>query len=126
MLAETKVTIKSTEHQEQSAVVEWFRMQYPKYASNLVAIPNGGKRDIHVARKLKKEGTVAGASDLFLIKRNRGYCGMFIEMKTKTGKAQPTQLQFLNMVKQEGFLGIICYGADDAMAKIKLYMDTVI
>lgn len=122
----SKNIMKSTEHQEQAALVQWFRMQYPLYANNLVAIPNGGKRDVSVARKLKKEGTLAGASDLLLIKRNRSYCGMFIEMKTKTGKAQASQLQFLDMVQREGYMGVICYGIDEAIIKIKQYMEIAI
>jgi hypothetical protein len=35
-----------TEHQEQVAVITWFRYQHPKFAKCLWAIPNGGARHI--------------------------------------------------------------------------------
>ena len=58
---------KSTEHQEQVALVTWFRIRFPLLRMALFAIPNGGLRHIKVAMTLKAEGVIAGVSDLFLM-----------------------------------------------------------
>lgn len=70
-----------TEHSLQVACVNWFRGAYPEYAELLIAIPNGGKRNYGVAKKLKAEGVVAGVPDLFVAIPTGEYHGLFVEMK---------------------------------------------
>lgn len=69
------------EHELQSACVEWFRYQFPNYRLRLFAIPNGGKRNIRTAVKLKREGVLPGVPDLFLAIPRLHYGGLWIEMK---------------------------------------------
>ena len=57
---------KQSESQLQSECVRWFRYQYPEFKNVLFAIPNGGKRNISTAKRLKSEGVVPGVADLFL------------------------------------------------------------
>ena len=51
-----------TEHEEQREMVRWFRQTYPNV--RIFAIPNGEKRSISVAARLKVEGVNAGVPDL--------------------------------------------------------------
>ena len=110
-----------TEHQEQVALISWFRLQYPGLV--IFAIPNGGVRTIGTAKKLKAEGVLAGVSDLFLMFPCKAYHGMFIEMKTKIGKVSASQKAFQSIAKKMGYNAIVCYSFEEAAAKIKEYLD---
>lgn len=79
------------EHQLQCACVKWFYYQYPKLRGLLFAVPNGSRRDIVTASKLKAEGVVAGVSDLILLKKTKQYGALLIEMKTATGRQSTNQ-----------------------------------
>jgi hypothetical protein len=60
-----------SEHSEQVGFVNWFNVQYPRVL--IFAIPNGEKRSITVAKRLKAEGVVrAYQTCLFL----SGGCGL--------------------------------------------------
>lgn len=111
-----------SEHVEQSATCEWFWYQYPQYRGCLFAIPNGGERNAVVAAKLKKEGVVAGVSDLFLMVTRPGHAGLFIEMKAKNGRLQPNQSDFQDRARQQGYKADVCYGFEEARAVIQEYL----
>jgi len=110
------------EHDEQVAVVEWFRMRFPLLKMALFAIPNGGLRHIRVAMTLKKEGVISGVSDLFLMVPRGTFHGLFIEMKTKKGKLSDNQKEFIKIAINMGYEAIVGYGFEDAKNKIEKYM----
>ena len=56
-------------------------MKYPKLKGRLFAVPNGGRRDTVTGGKLKAEGVTAGVSDLILLKSNRDYGALLIEIE---------------------------------------------
>jgi hypothetical protein len=114
--------MKNDEHKEQVALIEWFRLQYPLIRGCLFAIPNGGVRNIGTAIKLKREGVMAGVSDLFLMVPKSPKCGLFIEMKAKGGKAQENQLEFQKLAKNMGYDAEVCYGFIEAKETIKNYL----
>jgi hypothetical protein len=114
--------MKSSEHLEQVAVINWFRLQYKQYANYLFAIPNGGVRNIGTAIKLKKEGVMAGVPDLFLMMPNNNYHGLWIEMKIKGGKASDSQKQFISAASLIGYHAVICYGFEEAQNTINNYL----
>ena len=102
------------EHHIQCACVRYFALAYPQYKGLLFAVPNGGRRDEKTAAKLKAEGVVAGVSDLILLKSNRHYCGLLIEMKKPKGKQSQTQKeweQFINMLGE--FKYVVCHSFDE-------------
>lgn len=114
--------LKITEHQEQTAVIQWFRIQYPRYHKCLWAIPNGGARHIRTAMTLKQEGVLAGVSDLFLMVPKKGFHGMFIEIKTKKGKLSDAQKDFINLASLMGYFPVVCYGFEQAKKDIQSYL----
>jgi len=109
-----------TEHQEQVALIKWFRVQHPKLI--MFAIPNGGARHIVTAMNLKAEGVLSGVSDLFLMKATSKYHGMFIEMKTKKGKLSPVQKYFIEQAELQGYKAIVTHGFEEAQAGIQNYL----
>ena len=109
-----------SEHDEQVALINWFRYHSPKYI--LFSIPNGGMRNIGTAIKLKREGALAGVSDLFLMKANAKYHGLFIEMKALKGKVSDEQKYFIEQAKEQGYAAEVCYGFEQAQSVILKYL----
>lgn len=115
--------MRELEHQEQKAFIQWCNIK--GYPYNLIfAIPNGGKRNIVVARKLKAEGVKSGIPDLFLPVVSAQRSGLFIEMKSKNGKATAGQKQRMADLSREGYRCMICYGIDDAVKCVLDYVES--
>ncbi len=77
----------TSEDDLQSAIVqEWRARGVP--GSVLTAIPNGGRRDLVTAARLKRQGVLAGIPDLFAC----GAGGLaFIELKNPAGKSKKAE-----------------------------------
>lgn len=126
--------IKTSEHGEQVAVIEWKNWNIGNYPELkwLHAIPNGsklpygrdkyGNRYSKEAKHLSAEGLTAGVADLCLPTPRSRYHGLYIEMKSLEGKPTPTQEEFLYFVSLQGYKALICYGADEAIKAIEDYL----
>jgi hypothetical protein len=114
--------MRNQEHLEQVALINWFRLQYPFLKGCLWAVPNGGVRNIGTAIKLKREGVISGVADLFLMCPRGLKHGLFIELKSKTGKASPNQLEFQKLAQKMGYEAEICYGFMQAKNLIINYL----
>lgn len=101
------------ESEIQQACVRFFRYTYPQYI--ILSIPNGGSRNVVEAVNLKKEGALAGASDLLLIADHKV---LFVEMKTARGRQQQSQKDFQHKVEVLGFKYVICRSLDDFMTEV--------
>lgn len=92
--------MKHREHDLQSACVRLFRMKWPKYSGLLFAIPNGAKlagtplQRAKAWKRLEAEGARPGVADLFLAVPSGELAGLFIEMKTETGRQSTEQREF--------------------------------
>jgi hypothetical protein len=118
------VRLKTTEHAEQVKVVDWAKWQAKinPELELLFAVPNGGKRHIKVAQKLKAEGTRAGVPDLILPVARLPFHGLFIEMKVAGNKPSDAQIWWLSNLNQQGYLATVCYGADQAIEVLINYI----
>lgn len=113
-----------TEHEIQKAIIRHCRtmaMVHPQY-SYLFAVPNGGQRDVRVAKKLKAEGVLAGVSDLVVPWATLDYHGAFIEVKTDKGRPSDNQLAFLAEMSRRGYFTAIVYGLEQAVRTIDKYL----
>ncbi len=112
-----KAAMRSTvslpsEHDEQAGFIQWFRAKWPRVL--IFAIPNGGKRNISTAKKLKLEGVVPGVPDLFI-----PAWGIWIEMKRqKGGRTSSDQDDMISYLESIGHRVIVGYGATDASDKL--------
>lgn len=116
------------ERVHQKTVVSWWRMQYPKLARCLQASSSGAvlagderSRGIQMA-VLKSCGLVIGQADLFLSIPKHGYHGLYIEMKSLSGKISDDQKEFLEEMRKLGYGAAVCFGADAAILTIRNYM----
>lgn len=116
--------LKDEEHRIQCACVRWFAYQHPELHGRLFAVPNGGRRDEATAAKLKAEGVVAGVADLILLKSNRDYGALLIEMKTPTGKQSDSQKKWqFTLCSEDEYKYVICRSLDDFIKEVNDYLN---
>jgi hypothetical protein len=114
-----------SEHQEQCAVIAWWRLAHSCYALPewaLAAIPNGGARDMITGARLKAEGVRRGMPDLLLASARGDYHGLFIELKVGSNKPSSEQIAFMDHLNHAGYRAVVHWSADDAIAEIKAYL----
>ena len=113
-----------TEHEQQRILFEWAEWQKNKYPEleMLIAVPNGGKRDIVTAVRLKQTGTKAGFPDIFLFCPRGAYSGLAIELKVKPNKPTEKQKWWLENLRKQNYAAHVCYGADEAINVIETYL----
>jgi hypothetical protein len=111
----TLISVSKTfpsEHSEQVGFINWFRVQYPRVL--IFAIPNGEKRSITVAKRLKAEGVVRGVPDLYVPAWN-----LWVEMKRVSGgRLSPDQKEMITYLENIGHKVIVGKGAGDASKKV--------
>lgn len=112
--------MKKQESDLQKTCVSWFRLAHREEV--LFAIPNGGSRDIREAARLKAEGVLAGIHDLFLMKGNTRYHGLWIEMKFGKGKESENQKIFREKALKAGYQVAVCYSLTEFMNAVNDYM----
>lgn len=88
----------------------------------IYAVPNGGQRDVRVAKKLKAEGVLAGVSDLVIPWASHPYHGAYIEVKTENGRLSDNQKEFLRAMAGRGYYAVTVYGLADAIEVIDNYL----
>lgn len=114
------------EGQEQAILIKAFRLQFPAEGPLLIHIPNGGSRkNAFEGWRLKEQGVRAGVSDLFLPVARGGFFGLWIEFKAappNDAAPTPAQLQWLALMRAQGYQAELCLGVDQALAILEAYM----
>lgn len=80
--------------------------------------PNGGKRHLYEAAKLKKMGVLAGMPDLLLLRDGKLYA---LELKTEAGRVSDCQHLALAMLSSAGAQIAVAYGLSEALAKLEAW-----
>lgn len=114
--------MRHNESNIQIACVRWFRMQHPKLARLLFAVPNGGARNAVTGAILKAEGVVPGVADLLLLVPSGPYHGLCIEMKTKEGRQSDSQKEWEQAVTSQGYRYVVCHSFDDFRNAVDEYL----
>ena len=112
---------RDEEHTMQCSCVYWFRLAHPDMALRLVAVPNGGARDVVTGAKLKAEGVVAGVADLVLFVKRGQYGALCIEMKTRTGRQSESQKQWQRAIEGD-YCYMVCRSFDEFRNIIDKYL----
>jgi hypothetical protein len=124
--------IKLTEHQEQVLIFHWAQLasRQDLRLKLLFAIPNAGgyvggfKANMRRVMSMIAEGLKSGVPDICLPVPIGQYHGLYIELKRNDKKARVSEEQagWLNSLTEMGYRAVVCYGADEAMNKIKEYL----
>lgn len=114
---------RDEEHRLQAACVRWFNLKYPHLRGRLFAVPNGGRRDAVTGARLKSEGVVTGVSDLILLKSNRRYGALLIEMKTSKGRQSTSQRWWQSAITADDeYKYVVCHSFDDFIREVTKYL----
>jgi len=113
--------MNQNEYNIQVAIVNWIHAQYPGILMTIS--PSGMKLPIGVATKLKRMGYRAGTPDLLILEPRGGFHGLFIELKSDTGRLSDHQAEFLEELNARKYHSTVCYGFIDAESTIKSYMN---
>ncbi len=116
--------MRHLESQLQIVCVKWFRYAYTPLAPLLFAVPNGGKRNVKEAAKLRSEGVRAGVSDLILLcpSRDGAYHSLCLEMKTERGRQTELQKAWQIEVEKQGNKYVVCRSLEEFMDAITEYL----
>lgn len=121
------INLYPTEHEEQSALLEWVDMfgvkTYPELAY-LYAVPNGGFRSKRTANELHSEGVRPGVPDLCLPVARHGFHGLYIEMKChrKGSRLSEDQKRWINFLYAEGNFVAVCWDWIEAQSILVHYL----
>tara|TARA_R100000353_G_scaffold123277_1_gene87577 strand:- start:652 stop:1020 length:369 start_codon:yes stop_codon:yes gene_type:complete len=111
-----------TEQRQQEALVTYIQLQYPtvRYCASL-----GGQYQQYQSQRSKaiKTGYVKGFPDLQITEARKGYHGLFIELKTKTGRLTKYQQNWIDDLNERGYKAECCYGLEKALDLIDWYLN---
>ena len=120
------------EHDEQSALISWWFLYCNQIKLNyrlLVANVNGqilmgsAKNPQAVMAYLRQEGFRDGMLDLTLYGPRGRYHGLVVEMKRTTGGVVSDDQKLMSRILgEQGYMTIVCYGAEDAKRVIMDYL----
>ncbi len=113
-----------SEHDEQARLIQELAQWEGELpgADMLYAVPNGGRRDIRTAIRLKAEGVKAGVPDLCLPVARGGYHGAYVEMKYGKNATSDEQRRWIARLRQEGYFVTVCYSWNDAADIVERYL----
>ncbi len=116
--------MKLTEHRIQAGLFKWAKLasaRHPELAL-LFAIPNGGARDPITGAMLKAEGVKRGVPDLCLPAAAGPFHGLFLEMKTASGRLSPEQQQWQQQLRAQGYACATAHGLEQAIDTLTSYL----
>lgn len=112
------------EHAIQVSCVAWATAQsaYRPELRLLYAVPNGGHRHVRVASMLKVEGVRPGVPDLVLPVARGGFFGLYVEMKTRTGRVSTEQKEWMARLAAEGYRVEVCRSLEGFIEVVAGYL----
>lgn len=96
--------------------------RYAMAARRTHAIPNGGGRSKAEGGRLKAEGVTAGVSDVFVAYPVGQWHGLYIEMKSLTGRPSREQKDWIRDSTELGYFAVCARGADEAWEVWQAYV----
>jgi hypothetical protein len=113
-----------TEHDEQTAVMDWYRSvgchRWPELW--ITSNPNAAKMSYGAAAYMRAEGRTAGMPDLSVHVQRGGYGALHIEMKYGKGRLSDVQKAAIKRLIDNGYRVAVCYSSTEAIRVITDYM----
>ncbi len=113
-----------SEHDHQAALFCWAALESYRLPELqlLFAIPNGGHRDRLRGGQLKAEGVKAGVPDIMLPVARSQWHGLWIEMKSPSGRLSDYQAAWIKELQKQHYQVSICYSWIEARDTILTYL----
>lgn len=116
----------ASERQHQQAVMKWarqpsIRKRWPELAllHHIKNETTGGAAEVAADKAM---GVKKGVPDLCLPVARGGFHGLYIEMKTPSGKASEAQRWWVTRLTEQGYRAVVCHGYDAAVAELCWYL----
>lgn len=116
----------ASERQHQQAVMKWARQpsireRWPELAllHHIKNETTGGAAEVAADKAM---GVKKGVPDLCLPVTRGGFHGLYIEMKTPSGKASEAQRWWVTRLTEQGYRVVVCHGYDAAVAELCWYL----
>lgn len=109
----TKAKRTYPERAIQCAIVKALKAHCGPQRAFWYAIPNGGKRDVITAARLKAEGVIPGAPDLGFVLPPRGTAA-FLEIKADKGRQSVSQEFVEKQISKLGGRYAVAHSVDEA------------
>jgi len=121
------IKINKSEFQEQREVFQWAEFSLRKYPclKYMNASLNGFRLTFGQARKAKVSGLKKGVPDICLPVKNKTFGGLYIEMKSKKGRLSTEQKDFIEFLKTQNYMAIVCHGSREAINVIEGYLGDI-
>jgi len=118
---------REEEHRIQCACVRWFKSAHPDMKHNLFAVPNAGNRSPRTGAWYKDEGLLPGVADLILLKSNRFYGALLVEMKTpaKNSRQSESQKEWERHITRDGYKYIVCRSLQEFIHEVTEYLKNI-
>ena len=118
--------MRHQESDEQICLFQWSKLsqgQYPEL-SLLHAIGNGNaSQSVVQGARMKREGILAGVSDIFLPVSRNGWHGLYIELKVKGNTTSASQKWWIAETTKQGYLAVVCFGWIEAKEVLEGYLN---
>lgn len=85
----------------------YFKEKYPDRM--IIANPNGGKRNVFEAMRMKQMGVLSGVYDLFIPEPVYPFHGLWVEMKYGKGNLSDNQKEFKDKISARGYAAVECW-----------------
>lgn len=118
-----QIAATGSESAHQKALFAWAALSGRVELQLLFSIPNGGKRDMITASRMKAEGAKKGVPDICLPVARGVYHGLFIEMKVGKGRLSPEQESWIERLVLEDYCVHVCYSWTAARDALEDYLD---
>ena len=116
----------ASERQHQQAVMKWARQpsirdRWPELAllHHIKNETTGGAAEVAADKAM---GVKKGVPDLCLPVARGGFHGLYIEMKTPSGRASEAQRWWATRLTEQGYRAVVCHGYDAAVAELCWYL----
>lgn len=123
----TKKNTTPLEEEEQKAVFQWIRanqIRYPKLQLAYGTL-NGVRLAPKLRKKMKEHGNRKGVPDLvfpFRCSLDKIH-GMYIELKREEkGVVSADQKRYMELLREQGYMAVVCKGHREAINVIKIYL----
>ena len=114
---------KETEDDIQATCFEFVAMKYYRIKHLFFAIPNGGKRHIKTAVRMKKTGTKSGVPDSFFALPSGAWHGLFVEFKSKKSVLSDNQKIYKTSLSHVGYKVVVVKSVDEFIKEFVSYLN---
>lgn len=109
------------ERAQRLAFMQWVRLK-PLVRKHLIAIENGGTRNLLEAANIKRCGLVAGTPDYFLMVPRGKYHGLWLEFKAGKNKLTKKQQQFFESASKQCYKCEVVWDSIEAINLLENYL----